>query len=410
MYYCENKNFTLTLLERITNVFIPPKTQKRDLSLNSIFPQYNVIDTDKALTLTAVWCAIRLLAESVSSLPVSVYSKQPNGDKVEDSKSPIYNLVKFKPNYYQNKITFFEFIMLSICTTGNAYVQIIRNNSGTPTQLICLDPDSVTVVINNNELFYQFINTGKIDSGGVLDSSDVLHFKTLTDDGVTGISPIDQCANALKWGNSLEEFGSTFFSNGAKPSSILQTDRALSDTALQRLKTSFNNNYGKLKNSNSTIVLEEGLTFKPISISPEQAQFLSSRQFSIEEVARIFNVPPHMLKDLSKSSFNNIEMQSQEFVTYTLMPYITRIEQEINLKLFRTNELGKTFVEFNVNGLLRGDVKSRTEAYKTAITNGYMSINEVRQKENLNSIEGGDKHFMQMNMTTIEKVGEDAIT
>ena len=404
MYYCENKNFTLTLLERITNVFIPPKTQKRDLSLNTIFPDANVFDTDKALTLTAVWCAIRLLAESVSSLPVSVYSKQANGDKLEDSKSPIYNLVKFKPNYYQNKITFFEFIMLSICTEGNSYVQIVRNNSGTPVQLICLSPSDVTVVINDNELFYQ------VDGGSVLDSSDVLHFKTITDDGVTGLSPIDQCAKALNWGVSLEEFGSTFFSNGAKPSSILQTDRALSDTALQRLKTSFNNNYGKLKNSNSTIVLEEGLTFKPISISPEQAQFLSSRQFSIEEVARIFNVPPHMLKDLSKSSFNNIEMQSQEFVTYTLMPYITRIEQEMNLKLFRTNELGKTFIEFNVNGLLRGDVKSRTEAYKTAITNGYMSINEVRQKENMNSLEGGDKHFMQMNMTTIDKIGEDAIT
>ena len=402
MYYCENNNFTLTLLERITNVFIPPKTQKRDLSLNSIFPDANVFDTDKALTLTAVWCAIRLLAESVSSLPISVYTKQANGDKLEDTKSPIYKLVKFKPNYYQNKITFFEFIMLSICTEGNSYVQIVRNNSGTPVQLICLDPSNVTVVVNNNELFYQ------VDGGAVLDSSDMLHFKTITDDGVTGLSPIDQCAKALNWGVSLETFGETFFSNGAKPSSILQTDRALSDTALQRLKTSFNSNYGKLKNSNSTIVLEEGLTFKPISISPEQAQFLSSRQFSIEEVARIFNCPPHMLKDLSKSSFNNIEMQSQEFVTYTLMPYITRIEQEMNLKLFRTNELGKTFVEFNVNGLLRGDVKSRTEAYKTAITNGYMSINEVRQKENMNSIEGGDKHFMQMNMTTIDKVGQDA--
>ena len=394
----------MTLLERITNVFIPPKTQKRDLSLNTIFPDANVFDTDKALTLTAVWCAIRLLAESVSSLPISVYTKQANGDKLEDTKSPIYKLVKFKPNYYQNKITFFEFIMLSICTEGNSYVQIVRNNSGTPVQLICLDPSSVTVVVNNNELFYQ------VDGGSVLDSSDMLHFKTITDDGVTGLSPIDQCAKALNWGVSLEEFGSTFFSNGAKPSSILQTDRALSDTALQRLKTSFNNNYSKLKNSNSTIVLEEGLTFKPISISPEQAQFLSSRQFSIEEVARIFNCPPHMLKDLSKSSFNNIEMQSQEFVTYTLMPYITRIEQEMNLKLFRTNELGKTFVEFNVNGLLRGDVKSRTEAYKTGITNGYMSINEVRQKENLNSIDGGDKHFMQLNMTTIDKIGEDADT
>ena len=392
----------MTLLERITNVFTPKKTEKRNLSFNSIFPQVNSFDTDKALTLTAVWCAIRLLSESVSSLPISVYTKRNNGDKLEDTKSPIYKLIKYKPNYYQNKITFFEFIMLSICTDGNGYAQIVRNNSGTPVQLLCIDPEKVTVVVNNNELFYQ------VNDGRVLDSADMLHIKTITDDGVTGLSPIDQCAKALKWSESLEEFGSTFFSNGAKPSSILQTDRALSDTALQRLKTSFNNNYGNLKNSNSTIVLEEGLSFKPISISPEQAQFLSSRQFSIEEVARIFNVPPHLLKDLSKSSFNNIEMQSQEFVTYTLMPYITRIEEEMNLKLFRTNELGKTFVEFNVNGLLRGDVKSRTEAYKTAITNGYMSINEVRQKENMNSIEGGDKHFMQMNMTTIDKIGEDA--
>ena len=392
----------MTLLERITNVFIPAKTQKRDLSLNTLFPDSNSFDTDKALTLTAVWCAIRLLAESVSSLPISVYSKQTNGDKLEDVKSPIYKLIKFKPNFYQNKITFFEYIMLCICTEGNSYVQIVRNNSGTPVELICLNPENVTVVINGGELFYQ------VDNGGVLDSSDILHFKTLTDDGINGISPIDQCAKALKYSENLQEFGNTFFSNGAKPSSILQTDRALSDTALQRLKTSFNNNYGKLKNSNSTIVLEEGLTFKPISISPEQAQFLSSRQFSIEEVARIFNIPPHMLKDLSKSSFNNIEMQSQEFLTYTLMPYINRLEQEMNLKLFRTNELGSKFVEFNVNGLLRGDVKSRTEAYRSAITNGYMTINEVRQKENMNSIKNGDKHFMQMNMTTIDKIGEDA--
>jgi len=392
----------LTLLERITNVFIPNKTQKRDLSLSTIFPQSNVFDTDKALTLTAVWCAIRLLSESVSSLPISVYRKQKNGDKLEDIKNPIYKLVRFKPNYYQNKITFFEFIMLSICTEGNAYVKIIRNNSGVPVELICVDPENVNIVINENEMFYNIMEDD------VYDSNDILHFKTLTDDGINGVSPIDQCEKALKYSENLQEFGNTFFSNGAKPSSILQTDRALSDTALNRLKTSFNSNYGKLQNSNSTIVLEEGLTFKPISISPEQAQFLSSRQFSIEEVARIFNIPPHMLKDLSKSSFNNIEMQSQEFLTYTLMPYITRIEEEMNTKLFRSNELGQTFVEFNVNGLLRGDVKSRTEAYRSAITNGYMSINEVRQKENMNSIEGGDKHFMQMNMTTIDKIGEDA--
>ncbi len=382
----------------------PEQTEQRSIGLQTLFPEANVYDSDKALTLSSVWCAVRLLSESVSSLPCGVYTKEANGDKVEAVNDRIYNLIKYKPNNYQNKITFFEYVMMSICMTGNSYVQIVRDNSGNPVQLMPIDSSLVDVFINEGELFYQ------VDGGGVLDSSDILHFKTITDDGIVGLSPIDQCAKAINWGLNVEEFGSTFFKNGAKPSSVLSTDRALSETAIQRLKNSFNSSYAKLSQSNSTIILEEGLSFKPISISPEQAQFLASRQFSIEEVARIFNVPPHMLKDLTKSSFNNIEMQSQEFVTYTLMPYITRIENEMNLKLFRTNELGYKFIEFNVNGLLRGDVKSRNEAYKTAITNGYMSINEVRQKENLNSIEGGDKHFMQMNMTTIEKIGEDAIT
>ena len=394
------------LLDNIRTFFIGDSSKnvdKRGLSLNTIFPDADVYDSDKALTLTSVWNAIRLLSESVSSLPISVYRKENNGDKIEDVNNRIYNLIKFRPNKFQNKITFFEYVMYSVLTDGNAYVQIVRDNSANPVQLIPLNPDYVNIFIKDNELFYQ------MDGGSVLDSADVLHIKLITDDGIEGLSPIDQCAKAINWNLSIEEFGSTFFKNGAKPSSVLSTDRALSETAIARLKDSFNSSYAKLKSSNSTIILEEGLSFKPISISPEQAQFLASRQFGIEEIARIFNIPPHMLKDLSKSSFNNIEMQSQEYVTYTLMPYLTRIEQEMNLKLFRTNELGKTFVEFNVNGLLRGDVKTRNEAYKTAIQNGYMSINEVRQKENLNSIEGGDQHFIQMNMTTIEKIGDASL-
>ena len=394
------------LIDNIRTLFTgnsSKKIDKRGLSLNTIFPDADVYDSDKALTLTSVWNAIRLLSESVSSLPITVYRKENNGDKVEDVNNRIYNLIKFKPNNFQNKITFFEYVMYSVLTDGNSYVQIVRDNSANPVQLIPLNPDYVNIFIKDNELFYQ------MDGGSVLDSADVLHIKLITDDGIEGLSPIDQCAKAINWNLSIEEFGSTFFKNGAKPSSVLSTDRALSETAIERLKNSFNSSYAKLKSSNSTIILEEGLTFKPISISPEQAQFLASRQFGIEEIARIFNIPPHMLKDLSKSSFNNIEMQSQEYVTYTLMPYLTRIEQEMNLKLFRTNELGKTFVEFNVNGLLRGDVKTRNEAYKTAIQNGYMSINEVRQKENLNSIEGGDQHFIQMNMTTIENIGDASV-
>lgn len=375
---------------------------KRGVSLNTIFPDANTFDSDTALTLTAVWNAIRLLSESVSQLPCSVYKQQDDGDKIEDKNNPIYYLLKYKPNNYQDKISFLEYIMMCICVDGNSYVQIVRDDAGRPVQLIPINPDSVTVIINEGELFYQ------VDTSGVLDSADVLHFKTITDDGITGISPIDQCAKALNWALSLEKFGATFFNNGAKPSSVLSTDRALSETAIERLRNSFNSTYSKLANSNATIILEEGLTFKPISISPEQAQFLASRKFSIEEVCRIWNIPPHMLGDLSKSSFSNIEMQSQEFVTYTLMPYITRIEAQMNQKLFRSNEIGNTFIEFNVNGLLRGDVKTRNEAYKTAIQNGYMSVNEVRRKENLNGIDGGDKHFMQLNMTTLEKIGTDA--
>ena len=195
----------MSIIDDIRNFFTANKKEKRGLSLSTLFPNANPYNADKALTLTAVWCAIRLLAESVSSLPCSVYSKQANGDKVESTNNKIYNLIKYKPNKYQNKITFFEYIMMCICTNGNSYVQIIRDGSGMPIELIPLNPEAVSVVINEGELFYQ------IEEGGVLDSYDILHFKTITEDGLVGLSPIDQCKNALNWGLNVEEFGNTFF-------------------------------------------------------------------------------------------------------------------------------------------------------------------------------------------------------
>ena len=205
----------------------------------------------------------------------------------------------------------------------------------------------------------------------------------------------------------VQEYSSTFFKNGGKLSGVLESDRALSEQAVDRLRSSFNKNYGTLSGANQTAVLEEGLKYKSISVTPDQAQFLASRQFSVEEVARIFGIPPHLLRDLSKSSFNNIEMQSQEFVSYSLMPFLTKIELEMSLKLFRRNNVGREYIKFNVNGLLRGNVKDRADYYKTAITNGWMSVNEVRQKEDLNRIEDGDNNYLQMNMTTINKIGTD---
>ena len=391
------------VIDTIKNVFNPSKDEvrheQRALNVIPAFGSAVSVGSDNALTFTAVWAAIRLLSESVSSLPLGVYSKT-DGDKIIAENNPVYSLLKIRPNNYQSKITFLEKVMMDLLTKGNSYVRIERNRGAIPTALLPLNADDVNIKFIDGVLFYE---TGS----NIYDASDILHFKTITRDGIIGLSPIDQCKNSIGWGMAVEEFGNTFFKNGAKLSGVLQTDRALSETAIGRLKNSFNNVYAQLTGANSTVVLEEGLTFKPISISAEQAQFLASRTFSIEEVARIFNIPPHMLKDLSKSSFNNIEMQSQEFVTYTLMPYLTRIEQEMNLKLFRTNEIGKTFVEFNVNGLLRGNVKDRSEFYRTMLNIGAMSINEIRNKENMNKIADGDKHFMQLNMTTTDKIGQD---
>lgn len=385
-------------LDSIKSIFSVNKKDQRSINYFAGLQSTGGMTTDKALTFSAVWAAIRLLSESVSGLPISVYKKDANGDKTEDTGSPLYTLLKYKPNSYMNKITFFEKIMMDLLCNGNSFVRIVRNGAATPVELLCLDFDNVDILIQDNYLFYQ------VSGGETYASDDMLHFKLITEDGINGLSPITQNAKAINWGMDVEEFGRKFFTNGASMTGVLETSRSLSTEAIDRLKNSFNQAYTGVKNSSKTAVLEEGLTFKPISVSAEQAQFLASRTFSIEEVARIFNIPPHLLKDLSRSSFNNIEQQGAEFVIYSLMPYISKIEEEFNLKLFRKNELGKTFVEFNVMGLLRGSVNDRSNFYKSMFGIGVMSINEIRRKENMNAIEGGDEHFMPLNMTTLKNI------
>jgi HK97 family phage portal protein len=388
----------LGFLDSIKSIFSVNKKDQRSINYFAGLQSTGGMTTDKALTFSAVWAAIRLLSESVSGLPISVYKKDANGDKTEDTGSPLYTLLKYKPNSYMNKITFFEKIMMDLLCNGNSFVRIVRNGAATPVELLCLDFDNVDILIQDNYLFYQ------VSGGETYASDDMLHFKLITEDGINGLSPITQNAKAINWGMDVEEFGRKFFTNGASMTGVLETSRSLSTEAIDRLKNSFNQAYTGVKNSSKTAVLEEGLTFKPISVSAEQAQFLASRTFSIEEVARIFNIPPHLLKDLSRSSFNNIEQQGAEFVIYSLMPYISKIEEEFNLKLFRKNELGKTFVEFNVMGLLRGSVNDRSNFYKSMFGIGVMSINEIRRKENMNAIEGGDEHFMPLNMTTLKNI------
>jgi HK97 family phage portal protein len=391
------------ILNSIQNIFSgTPKKEERSINYSLPFGPAQQVSAESALTFSAVWAAMRLLSESISTLPVGVFRKENNGDNTEINTDLAF-LIKYQPNSYQNKITFYEKIIMDMLSDGNSYVKIVRNGAGRVIELLPINYSDVEIYTLENKLYYSDEKTGETH-----DSENILHFKMITGpDGIKGLSPIEQCKNAIGWGMDVQEYSSTFFKNGGKLSGILESDRALSEQAIDRLRNSFNSNYGTLSGSNQTAVLEEGLKYKSISVTPDQAQFLASRQFSVEEVARIFGIPPHLLRDLSKSSFNNIEMQSQEFVSYSLMPYITKIELEMSLKLFRKNVIGREYIKFNVNGLLRGNVKDRADYYKTAITNGWMSVNEVRQKEDLNRIEDGDNNYLQMNMTTINKIGTD---
>ena len=391
------------ILQSIQNIFsTPQKKEQRSINYSLPFGPSTQVSPETALTFSAVWAAMRLLSESISTLPVGVFRKENNGDNIEVD-SDLSFLVKYQPNSYQNKITFYEKIIMDMLSDGNSYVKIVRNGAGRVIELLPLNYGDVEIYTLENKLYYSDEKTGETH-----DSENILHFKMITGpDGIKGLSPIEQCKNAIGWGMDVQTYSSTFFKNGGKLSGILESDRALSEQAIDRLRNSFNSNYGTLSGSNQTAVLEEGLKYKSISVTPDQAQFLASRQFSVEEVARIFGIPPHLLRDLSKSSFNNIEMQSQEFVSYSLMPYITKIELEMSLKLFRKNVIGREYIKFNVNGLLRGNVKDRADYYKTAITNGWMSVNEVRQKEDLNRIEDGDNNYLPLNMTTINKIGTD---
>jgi HK97 family phage portal protein len=356
------------------------------------------VSDETAFNFTAVWAAIRILSESVAQLPLSVFESDKLGNKSQATNHQLYNLLHRQPNEQMTSYIFIQKCMIDLLTRGNSYVYIKRNGGARPIELQPLSAIETRLVENDGEIYYE------IEGGGIVDSSDILHFKVMSRDGYVGMSPVDVGANAIGYGLALEKYGNSFFGNGAKVSGVLSTDRHLSDEAITRLKVSFDENYTRIGDSNKTMVLEEGLKFQQISLSNEASQFLTSREFSITEIARLFNLPPHLLRDLTKSSFNNISEQSREFVQYSLMPYLVMMESEMNTKLFRKNEAGKVQTKFIVNALLRGTPKDRSEYYRTMLNIGAMSIDEIRKLEELPTIEGGTNHFMQLNMATLSDI------
>tara|TARA_R100001530_G_C4321449_1_gene155993 strand:+ start:3400 stop:4596 length:1197 start_codon:yes stop_codon:yes gene_type:complete len=392
--------------DQITNLF-SGKSKKRSAYIDPNRFYFNsnsgaIVNKTTALGFTPVFNAVRLLSESISQIPLEICEKTSTGDIIKRNDHPLSRILTLNPNANQTKVSFFSKIIVDLCLDGNSYVFIERNGSGVPVDLYCINADHIEMKYKDKEIFYQ-----NKDDGTVYANNELLHFKTLSTNGYLGVSPIEQCKNAIGWGLAVETYGNTFFKNGAKLSGVLSTDRQMSELSIERLKTSFQEQYANLNDANKTLILEEGLKFQSVAISNEQAQFLASRDMAIQEIARVYNIPPHMLKDLSKSSFNNIEQQSAEFVRYTVQPYLSILESEMDLKLFKQNEQGKMFTNFDVNGLLRGSPNDRASFYQKMITIGAMTVNEVRDRENMNRVDSGDELYLPKNMDTLDEINKE---
>jgi HK97 family phage portal protein len=371
------------------------------------------VNEHTAMQMTAVYSCVRILSETLAGLPLHVYKYNDNGGKEKHLTHPLYKLLHDEPNPEMTSFAFRETLMSHLLLWGNAYAQIIRNAHGEVLSLYPLMPNKMTVDRDSNgRLFYLYQRSsedvpslGK-DSQVYLTPADVLHIPGLGFDGLVGYSPIAMAKNAVGLAIATEEYGAKFFANGAAPGGVLEHPGTIKDP--QKVKESWNAAYQGSANSHKVAVLEEGMKYQSIGISPEQAQFLETRKFQINEIARIFRVPPHMLADLEKSSFSNIEQQSLEFVKYTLDPWVVRWEQSMCRALLSDSEKPTVFIKFNVDGLLRGDYASRMSGYATARQNGWMSANDIRELENLDRIPaemGGDLYLINGAMTKLQDAG-----
>jgi HK97 family phage portal protein len=279
---------------------------------------------------------------------------------------------------------------------GNGYALINRERGGSrrPKEILPLHPSRVEVEIKNGRKEY------KVDGSILVDQDDMIHVMGLSLDGITGKGIVECAKDNLGVGKAAEEFGANFFSKGGSLIGVLETDRIVDDKGQQRLRKNWNDTYAGTDGA-KTAILEQGMKYKSISIPPEQAQFLGTRKFTPTEVARWFNLPPHMIADMERATFSNIDAMDLNYVKHSILPYAVNIEQELDRKLLRVDEQNTHAFKFNLDGLLRGDIKTRFESYKIGMQNGFMNANEARAKENMNPYDGGDTYWMQTNTAPI---------
>jgi len=360
------------------------------------------VGLESTIGITAIWRALAILSETIGSLPKEVIEKLPNGDIETRFEHPVYKLIDVEPSNLYTSFDFFGALIINTCLFGNGLALIERRRvSNRPIRLTLLDPSKFRVVLEDGKLFY-VNDTDRIQ----YNQDDVIHLKSLSVDGVVGLGIIDAHRENLGLAIANRDYLSTYFAKGAHLSGVLEHPATLKDAAYNRVRTSWNTRYSGVDNTGGTAILEEGMTFKPMSNHPKDAMSLEAQRFSVEDVSRMTGVPVHMLQNLDRATFNNIEVLSLEFAKYTIRPWAKRLEQECNRKLYQEQEKGRIKTRLNMDALLRGDTKSRAELYQSGILNGWLSRNEVRKMEKLNSVEGLDEYLVPQNMATVDENGQ----
>lgn len=367
------------------------------------------VTPESALAFSAIFACVKIISETVASVPLNIYQRVGESEKKKASNLPLFKVLRTKPNNMKTSgVEFRQMLMAHVLLWGNGYAQILRNKAGEVLELHPLHPSRVKPDITEAGLVYKV----RLKNGGeaILPPEDVFHLRGYRDSGLEGLSPISAAKQAIQMGLSLESFGTNFFEGGAFPAGVLEYDSGeLSPEAKANLRESWQGLHGGANRGKKVAVLEAGLKWKPMGIPQADAQFLEQRRFQIEEIARIYRVPPHMLADLTKSSFSNIEQQGQEFVTYCLLPWFRMWEDAITRDFFDGDDR-EFFAEFLLDGLLRGDMTARSQAYTAGRQWGWLSANDIRAKENMNPIgPEGDVYLSPLNMVPAGQEGQEPV-
>lgn len=361
------------------------------------------ITHDNAMQIEAVFACVRLLSETIASLPVILYERVSDREKRRATNHPLYSLLHDTPNKAMTSYEFREVAQSHLELRGNFFAHIERNTAGRPVALYPLPANKVRV---ENDAWNLTYHVAAKNGSVALKQEDILHLKFLPGtDGLMGLDPIAACRESLSLAYAAREFGASFFGNGSTFGGFLEHPGSMSKEAQDRLVETLEDKHKGVQKAHRLGVLEEGMTFKPVGISPDNAQFLETRRFQVTDIARIFRVPPHMIGDLDRATFSNVEQQAIDFVVHSIRPRLVRWEQALNRALLSEAERPKFYFEFLVDGLLRGDILARYQAYQIGCNTGFLNRNEVRHMENLNPGEGLDEYLVQPGVMPASQLG-----